>query len=505
MITVFTTVYNNYGKFIPKWVEYLNKQTYKPDILIVLGTDHGADIKWLQENKIKYIIIDSTHMSVLRNAALDIITTKWWLYFSVDDELLPKACEYIVHSQADAVSITFDTINIDGSIEKNCYSPMINNIGELQNIDTFRYGGYVAVKNNLIRFDENIEVPNIMLHIDLFRNGLKTIRSTVPLAICRRRATSHGYTVLNPGKSRNMREYMHKEIESIISNRTSITVFTIAYNNYGVFLYDWIKNIKKQTIKPDLVILVLGKNHGAKINMLKAELGDLKYLIIKSQSDTMGVLRNLAVEQLDTEWFLYFSADDVLLPNAIQEINKYMLCSDAIVLRYREIALNKEIKIRGQKGLSINNIFDWRETRIPGYIAVRKKFLTHTLYFENTEIPNYPFLFKILLLGMRIKTTKLLCAEYIKRVNSHGYNAAVNKTKDMFITIVSNTLKDYLKTINVFQKRLICIKPYRDSYLKYAIIKKDVDITKLYHDAGIGMPCIRANYLIKKGLAAKHS
>lgn len=43
-ITVFSVVYNGYGRFIPQWNEYLNKQTIPVKKLIVLGQNHDEVI-----------------------------------------------------------------------------------------------------------------------------------------------------------------------------------------------------------------------------------------------------------------------------------------------------------------------------------------------------------------------------------------------------------------------------------------------------------------------------
>ena len=206
-ITVFTIVYNNYGHFIPKWIEWLNKQTIKPKLLIVLGKEHGADIEYLKDNNIKYVLCDSDNMGKLRNAGLEQVKTKWWLYFSVDDELLPHTCEEIVNTDADAVSLTFDVIEPDGRVLKECHSPCINTIEKLNNWRRC-WGGYVAIKGNTdIRFNEHIEVPNLTLHFELFKRGLKTVRSNGVSAIHHRWSESHHF------RSKNIRKSFVDEIE----------------------------------------------------------------------------------------------------------------------------------------------------------------------------------------------------------------------------------------------------------------------------------------------------
>ena len=206
-ITVFTIVYNNYGYFIPKWIEWLNKQTLKPHILIILGKNHGADLEWLKENKIPYIISRSNNMGKLRNKAFPKINTKWWLYFSVDDELLPHACEEIISSNADAVSITFDAIEPNGKVRKECHSPCITTIQDINNWKKY-WGGYVAVKGNTdIRFREDIEVPNLTLHFEMFKRRLKVVESDNVLAIHHRWSESHHF------RSKNIRKSFVDEIE----------------------------------------------------------------------------------------------------------------------------------------------------------------------------------------------------------------------------------------------------------------------------------------------------
>ena len=215
-ITVFTIVYNNYGRFIPAWIEYLNNQTVVPKILIVLGKDHGADLKYLADNGINYIYYDSDNMGKLRNVGLDFITTDWWLYFSVDDELLPHTCEEIINSGADAVSLLFDVVNVDGTIEYNCKSPIINIEADLKNWKQFRWGGYVAVKDKTIRFNEEVEIPNLLLHFELFKKGLLTVQSKDICAVCHRWEKSHGLRNVKTGMNINMADILNAEVKKIL-------------------------------------------------------------------------------------------------------------------------------------------------------------------------------------------------------------------------------------------------------------------------------------------------
>lgn len=262
MITVFTIVYNDYGRFIPQWLEWLRQQTLKPELLVVLGKDHGADIKWLKENKIKYVICDSDNMGVLRNAGLEKVKTDWWLYFSVDDELLPHACEEIVNTDADAISIRFDVIEPDGSIKKDCHSPHITTVKELNNWSRC-WGGYVAVKGNTnIRFREDIEVPNLTLHFELFKRDLKVVKSETILAIHHRWGESHHF------RSKNIRKKFVIEIDK---TKEEIIEELIKGGNYMMTIKA-LQNYTDEQLKKEKENKTLVLRNGEKIEVEKGKI-----------------------------------------------------------------------------------------------------------------------------------------------------------------------------------------------------------------------------------------
>lgn len=218
-ITVFAIVYNDYGRFIPQWVEFMKQQTVKPEMLIVLGKNHGADIKWLDDNKIKYIKSTSDNMGVLRNEAMKKIKTDFWLYFSIDDELLPIACEEIIKTNVEALSITFDAIEPNGQVRKQLFSPCINSIDDMEKWQQF-WGGYVAIKGNYdLRFREDIEVPNLTLHFDLFKRGIKTVKSKKSLIVHHRWSKSHHFITAENGKRAMFVDEIEKTKNEIIREK----------------------------------------------------------------------------------------------------------------------------------------------------------------------------------------------------------------------------------------------------------------------------------------------
>ena len=190
----------------------------------------------------------------------------------------------------------------------------------------------------------------------------------------------------------------------------TLTIFTIIYNNYGIFLDVWLENIKKSN--PDEIIVVLGKNHGVD----KTKYKGIKF--IDSNSDVMGTLRNLAIDNSTSKWLLYFSVDDELKANfKIHLDDSY----DAIALTYVDEDLNNQAKIRKSAIFNKGNIYFWQRLyAVPGYIAYKKVINGVKVRYEDIEIPNYPFLFMLASIGAKQKQTNTICATYKRRENSHG-------------------------------------------------------------------------------------
>ena len=221
-ITVFSVVYNGYGRFIPQWNEYLNKQTIPVKKFIVLGRDHGADMQYLKDNNIDYIYYDSTVMGVLRNKGVERITTNWWFYFAIDDELLPHACEEIINTDADAVSIRFDVIDIDGRLLKDQNSPHLQTINDVKNWKKTKWGGYTAIRGNHdLRYNEDVEVPNLTLHFELFKRNLKVVKSNSVLVVHHRWADSHHFRSEKDGSRRKSIEEIDRIAQQIVKDKES--------------------------------------------------------------------------------------------------------------------------------------------------------------------------------------------------------------------------------------------------------------------------------------------
>ena len=106
------------------------------------------------------------------------------------------------------------------------------------------------------------------------------------------------------------------------------------FRSYGKFISDWLDSILNQTVKPKEIIIVLGINHNTPEDVImKAKENNVK-IIYENNIKSMGNLINQAINVSQSEWILRIDVDDILLPNAIQEIkNKSSIC-DAVSLKF---------------------------------------------------------------------------------------------------------------------------------------------------------------------------
>jgi hypothetical protein len=219
----------------------------------------------------------------------------------------------------------------------------------------------------------------------------------------------------------------------------NITIFTIVYNNYGVFLDRWVKFVKRT--HPKEIIVVLGKNHGVDTSLFEG----VKF--IECDSDVMGTLRNEAIKAKRFKRCLYFSVDDELLPNATQQIMKKMDQGFKVVgLKYNDIIIiGNKTTAKGEKSdICAGTVRDsfigepknWRKSNVPGWVAVEGKYL-----YEEIEVPNYPYLFQ--LKDLPKANTEEVVANYKRRKGSHGDIAKEGNFQSKFVEEIEKWRKHY--------------------------------------------------------------
>lgn len=187
---------------------------------------------------------------------------------------------------------------------------------------------------------------------------------------------------------------------------------TIVFNNYGEFLNIWLACVENQKTKFDEVVIVLGKNHG-----FTGVFPDYVKVVEYNKDATMGTLKNLGLNVIKSDYILYFSADDILYPNIIEQVKH--IDTDIIALKY---LFNGNISHTPQ--IEANKINNWRDYYAGpcGYYVIKTG-----LYYEDTDFPNFPMLFNAYKKGYTFSVTSNVCAEYWLREDSHSNKGHIPK------------------------------------------------------------------------------
>lgn len=177
-------------------------------------------------------------------------------------------------------------------------------------------------------------------------------------------------------------------------------ILAICFNGYSKFYDRFEQSVKAQTVKPENLYLVLGRNHGFR---RKPEYPT----IIKSKKRTLGGLVNDGLKQIKGRT-LYFSVDDILLGNAIEQVES--VDADIVSLKYfSPKGVRKTPEIKKER------IKDWEKYYIgaSGYFTVNGGERV-----DESDFWKYEYLFRNH--DKTIKSTEDPCAVYLKRNDGHG-------------------------------------------------------------------------------------
>lgn len=205
----------------------------------------------------------------------------------------------------------------------------------------------------------------------------------------------------------------------------NIGIVTTVYNGYGKFCRQWLEAIDQLETKPNMVTIAAGKNHGIEdAQSLLQDFGHLNLLIVTNTEipALMGPMRNLAVQYTQTEWIMYLSVDDVILPGAIEELSKYEGEADYICIKWLSKATwnpRARTMIHNPKTPEEMVIKYNGRGFIVGHSPFRKSFWEKHPYKEH-DYPNAPFVADMVEAGARFAKTEEPCTMYLRRIGSHA-------------------------------------------------------------------------------------
>ena len=239
----------------------------------------------------------------------------------------------------------------------------------------------------------------------------------------------------------------------------NIAIVTCVYNGYGEFVDQWLGFIDKSFIRPEKVVIALGRDHGLKDHealFKKYERLNLQFHFCETTKPLMGLMRNQAVGQVESEeWVMYLSVDDMLLPDAIGTFESVQSEADYICISWESIATWKPwapvVYHEAKTPMRLAREFDTRGF-IVGHSPWRKKFWDMEPYM-NHDYPNAPFVAGMIKNGARFVSTDVPCTRYLQRQDSHaarlgrrGKKLAVEKERQQarkWKQYLQSTMRDY--------------------------------------------------------------
>ena len=112
-----------------------------------------------------------------------------------------------------------------------------------------------------------------------------------------------------------------------------LAICTTVTANYVRFLPDWVTSIAAQTVKPAAVIVVgNGLSKGQRRAVERCVAG-VNGQVSNHPPMNYGRARNVAVAQARGSWASHLDADDVLLPDALEQVAEIVACTSADVVQ----------------------------------------------------------------------------------------------------------------------------------------------------------------------------
>lgn len=199
----------------------------------------------------------------------------------------------------------------------------------------------------------------------------------------------------------------------------NIAIVGIAYNGYEQFIPQWLKAISESKTKPREVVIAITDQYQP--DPAHQDIYPHKYAI-QSKKPTMGSMRNTAIAETTSEWIMYLSIDDVILPDAIDEFKRLEKNADYICIQWivRGLGLPDMIK----KSPTPHEYYLKKRKGLKGGFIIAQSPFRRTLWqnypYPNHDYPNAPFLSNCITQGARFVKTDIPCTIYQRRPDSHS-------------------------------------------------------------------------------------
>src|SRR5690554_6033817 len=179
----------------------------------------------------------------------------------------------------------------------------------------------------------------------------------------------------------------------------TIGIITTVYQGYGTFLPAWLEAIKKGTVQPDTITIVLGDNHQCLDEEL-AMLNGTDWRVIFQTGTNLGALKNVAVSHTPTDWIMCLDVDDLLLPDGLEKIKEH-LSGDILVPGYKvgDTVYSPTIT---KKDIIANTFYTAKEKNFMHVFSPFRRSVWEKQPFIENDTPNPLFFIDAVLNGAEI-------------------------------------------------------------------------------------------------------
>lgn len=202
-----------------------------------------------------------------------------------------------------------------------------------------------------------------------------------------------------------------------------ISISTIAFNDYGQFLPQWLDAVRIVSPEPDEIVVVLGRNHNTpNLDHLKAKYPKAQFYEYEHKP-TFGKLRNIGISKTSSEWVFFVSVDDIPVHDAIRTFKRAIKKEpDADYICAEWIRLGKYSK-RFKSPYPQEMAERMRNGERAGFIIPHspfKRWLWEKHPYAETDLPNYDFVMHCMLNGANFIKGDKPTTIYKMRKESHS-------------------------------------------------------------------------------------
>lgn len=212
----------------------------------------------------------------------------------------------------------------------------------------------------------------------------------------------------------------------------NIGIVTSFYNGYDEFLPRWTESICAQTVKPTMVVMVASGPMKSSVNRAAAErmlekVGIPHVFVYVRKHKSMGFARNAAVMYCSTEWVMYLDVDDTILPDGIENIQRYEHMADVICTGLRVIGdrKNKNMLFTG----TTNSTILAGKHGSCSHSPYKKKLWEKSPYIEQNDYCEQPLWLGFAQAGATFVGTKEICTVYHSRKSGHNMSMTKEQVK----------------------------------------------------------------------------